>query len=82
MFENEGPSNARLATLATLRLTVLPAFLNPIPSAVTLRIWFDREKIPRFKSNPSAKRGGGPVWYSVPAVEKMLRGRLLPGKIR
>ena len=60
----------------------LPAHLDPVPSAETLRIWFDRERVPRFKSNPSAKRGGGPVYYSVLHVERLLRDRLLPGKLR
>jgi hypothetical protein len=72
---------ARLATLAELEKTVLPNFLTPIPSRETLRAWFDSAKIPRLKSNPSARRGGGIVWYSVPHVEKFLRSRMLPGRL-
>ena len=43
-------SSARLATLNQLLQTVIPAYLTPAPSAFTLRVWFDRERIPRFKS--------------------------------
>ena len=71
---------ARLATLEELAKTTIPAFLSPVPSGSTLRAWFDSAKIPRFKSNPLAKRGGGPVYYSTSAVEKFLRSRTLPGK--
>jgi trehalose utilization protein len=68
-------TTARLATLNQLIETILPNFLTPVPSRDTLRIWFDAAKIPRFKSNPSAKRGGGTVFYSVPGVEKFLHSR-------
>ena len=71
-------STARLATLDELMRTTLAVFLNPVPSKDTLRIWFDRARIPRFKMNPLAKRGGGRVYYSVVAVEKLLRERTLP----
>lgn len=70
--------NARLATLDELIATILPAYLSPVPSRETLRDWFDRARIPRFKMNPLAKRGGGPVYYSVAAVEKFLRSRITP----
>ena len=59
----------RLATLDELSKTTIPAFLSPVPCRETLRDWFDAARIPRFKSNPTAKRGGGPVFYSVSAVE-------------
>jgi hypothetical protein len=72
-------NQARLATLPELEKTTLPVFINPIPSRETLRAWFDDAKIPRFKSNPVAKRGGGLVYYSVAGVEKFFRARLLPG---
>ena len=74
--------NARLATLDELEKSVLPNFLNPIPSRDALRDLFDREKIPRFKANPTAKRGGGLVYYSVSAVEKLFRSRTLIPQIR
>ena len=77
MFENKNIS-ARLATLDELLATTIPAFLASSPSRETLRDWFDRARIPRFKSNPTAKRGGGPVFYSVAAVEKFLRSRIIP----
>ena len=73
------PGAARLATLPELEKTTLPVFINPIPSRETLRAWFDKARIPRFKSNPSAKRGGGAAFYSVAAVEKYFRSRTLPG---
>ena len=74
-------TTARLATLDELIQTTIPAFLSPVPCRETLRSYFDSAKIPRFKSNPSAKRGGGTVFYSVAGVEKFLRGRMLPGRM-
>ena len=68
------PVNARLATLARLRETTLPLYLDPVPGRDSLRQMFDAAGIPRFKTNPSAKRGGGFCYYSVSAVEKFLRG--------
>ena len=73
--------SARLATLNQLLQTVIPAYLTPPPSAFTLRVWFDQARIPRFKSNPTAKRGGGTVFYSVAAVEKFLQSRTLPCRL-
>ena len=64
---------ARLATLDELRATVLSAYLQPVPSDKTLRAWFKEAGIPRLKSNPTAKHGGGIVWWHVAAVEKLLR---------
>ncbi len=74
-------ATARLASLDGLMETVIPAFLNPAPSRETLREWFDTARIPRFKANPAAKRGGGPVYYSVSAVEKFLQSRTLPCRL-
>jgi hypothetical protein len=73
---------ARLATLDELIQTTIPAFISPIPCRATLRHWFDDNNIPRIKSNPMAKRGGGNVYYSVPHVEKLFRSRMLPGKLQ
>ena len=67
-------TKARLATLAQLR-PILSLHIDPIPSDETLRMWFDAGKVPRFKSNPVAKRGGGRVFYSVSGVEKFLQSR-------
>jgi hypothetical protein len=72
---------ARLASLDGLLETVIPAYLNPTPARETLREWFDEARIPRFKANPTAKRGGGPVYYSVAAVEKFLQTRTLPCRL-
>lgn len=72
---------ARLASLDGLRETLIPAYLTPVPSRETLRDWFDAARIPRFKANPAAKRGGGPVFYSLAAVEKFLQARTLPCRL-
>jgi hypothetical protein len=72
---------ARMATINQLVITVIPAYLTPVPSHETLRDWFDTARIPRFKSNPAAKRGGGTVFYSVSAVEKFLQSRTLPCRL-
>ena len=74
-------ASARLATLDQLVITLIPAYLTPIPSHETLRDWFDAARIPRFKANPTARRGGGPVFYSVVAVEKFLQSRTLPCRL-
>lgn len=71
------PPTARLANIDELVENILPNFIKPIPSHETLRAWFDQAHIPRFKSNPMAKRGGGAVYYSVAAVEKFLRTHTL-----
>jgi hypothetical protein len=67
---------ARLATLAKLR-EHLQNIITPVPSNDALRDLFDRERVPRYKASPDAKRGGGPVYYSVPAVEKLFQKRLV-----
>ncbi len=74
-------TSARRGSLEGLLQTTIPAFLHPVPSRETLREWFDKARIPRFKSNPSAKRGGGTVFYSVSAVEKFLQSRTLPCRL-
>jgi hypothetical protein len=73
--------SARMATLDQLVKTLIPAYLTPAPSHETLRAWFDAARIPRFKCNPAAKRGGGTVFYSVGAVEKLLQSRTLPCRL-
>jgi len=80
MNPTQSPS-ARLATLDQLVITLIPAYLTPTPSHETLRAWFDAARIPRFKANPTARRGGGPVFYSVAAVEKFLQSRTLPCRL-
>lgn len=77
-MEIKSSPTARTATLAVLRETTIAAFLDPVPSDEALRDMLDRAGIPRFKSSPLAKRGGGPCYYSVSHVEKMFRSRLLP----
>jgi hypothetical protein len=74
-------NSARLATLDQLLQTVIPAYLAPPPGRDTLRDWLDQARVPRFKCNPAAKRGGGTVFYSVSAVEKFLQSRTLPCRL-
>ena len=69
-------STARLASLDQLLETTIPIFLSPPPSRDTLRNWLDSANVPRFKANPSAKRGGGPCFYSMAGVEKFFRSRM------
>jgi len=64
-----------MATLEKLAETVVPNYIDPVPPIPTLRVWF--KDIPQFKSNPAAKRGGGTVFYSVAAVEKYFRARIM-----
>ena len=79
---NDNETRARAATLDRLAETTVRVFLDPVPNRSTLRSMFKSAGIPCFKSNPSAKRGGGTVYYSVPAVEKFLRARFAPGGAR
>lgn len=76
-MDNKSIQTARMASIERLRETCVKNFCDPVPAAETLRDWFDRARIPKFKSNPLAKRGGGVVYYSVSAVEKFLRLRTL-----
>lgn len=71
-------SSVRLATMDELIKNILPNFLAPIPHPDTLRAWFDRAKVRRLKSNPTARRGGGTVYYVVSDVEKLLRSFAAP----
>jgi hypothetical protein len=66
-----------MASLDQLLETTIPAFLSPAPCRASLRVWFDQARIPRFQFNPTAKRGGGKVYYSVSAVEKFLKSRTM-----
>jgi hypothetical protein len=79
MQTNISENAARAATIDRLRETTVKVFLDPVPSRDALRAMFDEAAIPRFKSNPLAKRGGGYVYYSVAHVEKLFRSRTLPG---
>lgn len=72
---------ARLATLDQV-IDWLANFIEPIPTKETVRCWLDDANVPRFKSNPTARRGGGRVYYSVAGVEKLLRSRTFAGKLR
>jgi hypothetical protein len=80
MKENTTEQRARLATLGQLRATIFKAYLDPVPCDDTCRDWLDQWKVPRIKSNPHAKRGGGLVFYNVAAVERGLK-KELPGRL-
>jgi hypothetical protein len=69
--------SARLATLTIILETIVPNFLQPVPNRLTVKRWLDDARIPRFKANVTASRGGGVVYYSVPAVEKFFRARIM-----
>jgi|OpeIllAssembly_1097287.scaffolds.fasta_scaffold3125941_1 hypothetical protein len=69
------PIKARLANLDELCTTLLPGYLSPVPSRDSIRRWLNAERVPRFKMNPNASRGGGPAFYSVVHVERLLRER-------
>ena len=71
------PATCRTATLDQIIISMLAVHFCPVPCKATVRSWFDKAGIPRFKSNPTAKRGGGDVFYSVPHVEKFLKSRTL-----
>jgi hypothetical protein len=71
--ENEAMPKARFATIPTLIATIVVHHLNPPPKPATFRIWLERAGVPKIKANPTAIRGGGPAYYSVPHVEKLLR---------
>jgi hypothetical protein len=59
-----GNGRSRLATLDCLVETVLPQYLNPIPSKPTLRGWFRAARIPFYKNNLAARRGGGECYFT------------------
>jgi type VI protein secretion system component VasA len=66
---------ARLATVDELLRTLIPAYLSPIPSKKSVTQMLKAARVQSFKSNPTAKRGGGRVFYSVSGTEKLLRHR-------
>jgi len=71
-----------MATLGQLMANTFPVFLDPVPKKTTVKAWLDTARIPRFKANPAAIRGGGDVYYSVAAVEKFLASRTSGGPAR
>ena len=75
----ELPSTARMETVPELLDGVVKMYLNPPPKPATFRQWLKRGRVPCFKSNPAAERGGGTCWYSVAAVERLLAQRTMKG---
>jgi hypothetical protein len=80
-LSNTTKQRARLATLDELRENILPVHIAPLPCAATLRRMLDRHGVRRLKANPTARGGGGPCYYCVADVEKMLQKSLLPGRL-
>ena len=68
----------RLASLDEIIATVLPAYISPVPKRRTVKAWLDSAGIVRFKMNPGAIRGGGLVFYSITAVERLFANRTTP----
>ncbi len=68
----------RMATLTEIMRDILPNFISPVPARETVRDWLDNARVPRFKSNPAAKRGGGHCYYSLAGVEKVLAQKTMP----
>jgi len=64
-------------TIKELVRRVVPLFVMPVPCSKTLVKWFDDAKVSRFKNSPNAKRGGGPVYYSVADVERFFRTKFV-----
>ncbi len=67
---------ARFATIEELQRNVLPAFVAPVPCSSTVRTWLDKWRVRSWKANENAARGGGPRYFYVADVEKMLRNRM------
>jgi hypothetical protein len=70
-------ATARMAWLDVIQKEVVPQFIQPTPCRAPLKKRF--KNLPRFKSNPCAKRGGGTLFYNVAGVERFLKQRTLPG---
>ena len=68
-------SNARMVSLDVIQRDIVPLYLDPVPTKETLRVWL--KDVPCFKSNPTARRGGGPAYYSRSHIEKFLRSRTM-----
>ena len=76
MAETQVPQNQRLATIEQLQAGCIGVHFNPIPTVATLRNWLTKARIPRFKTNAAAVRGGGVCYYSVPHVERLICAKL------
>lgn len=80
-MRTQPPQVARLLTIHAILKEVAPYYVNPVPHPVTLKRWLDDAQCPRQKTNPNAIRGGGPCYYSAAHVDRILRGKLLPGPL-
>lgn len=71
-------TTARFASLETICEKIIPLFLDPPPKPVSIKRLLDRNRVPRCKANPSARRGGGYCYYHVATVEQLLRRTFTP----
>lgn len=79
MIANHVTCTPRLATLARIKSDVLPGYFDELPSDETLRNHFRAAGIPFIKRNRAAKRGGGPVFWEISAIERYLKAQLKSG---
>lgn len=63
---------ARMATLAHIRKTIVPLYIEPVPCVQTLRIWFREAGIRENKTGGMEQAGGGNVYFSTAQVEAYL----------
>jgi hypothetical protein len=70
--EKPTPSDPKFKTIAGLK-PLFAEFFDPMPCDYTIRQFLLRKRVPFIKSNPSAKRGGGPCFFNVCATEEALR---------
>jgi hypothetical protein len=58
-------------TAAQLRDGIVSEYLLPPPTTRAITMWLKREGVAYTKSNPKAKRGGGPVYFSVAGARRV-----------
>ena len=63
---------ARMATLAHIRKTIVPLYIEPVPCIQTLRIWFREAGIRENKTGFMESAVGGNVYFHVAQVEAYL----------
>lgn len=69
--------NVRARTLNDICENVVPLYFSPPPCRMTIYRLLRAAKVPKFKTNLSAKRGGGRAFYSMPVVEKLFQQRVV-----
>lgn len=64
---------AHTATAKVIHEKIARLLFDPPPKLETFRDMLIRGGVPYTKSNPDAKRGGGPQYFHVAAAERFLR---------